>query len=200
MILLTGASGTLGQHLKFEAARPTHDELDITRPFYAKSYDLIVHAAAYTDVERAEKDKLYCFKVNVTGTLNILDAYPDTPIVYISSEYSHNPVNFYSLTKNLAEQLVMRHPKHLIIRTLFKPTPWKYDKAFIDQWTQGDSVEVIAPLIEKAVNDWDKETSKLIYVGTGRKRIYDIAVKSKPDVIPNSVEEIKTVKIPKDYV
>ena len=45
-----------------------------------------------------------------------------------------------ALTKRMAEDLVRYHPNHLIIRTLFKATPWPFEKAFIDQWTEGDSL------------------------------------------------------------
>ena len=197
MILLTGASGLLGRHLEIEADRPTHRDLDICN-FEPKPYDLIVHSAAYTKVEQAETNKMDCFDVNVRGTLNLLTAYPNTPFVYISSEYAHKPLNFYSVTKSLAEQLVTSHTApYLIIRTLFKPYPWPYEKAYQDQWTMGDYVTYIAPKIDQAIMGWDKK-SKLIYIGTGRKTMLDIARETKPDVIPNSFKESK-VKIPSDY-
>jgi len=93
---------------------------------------MVIHAAAYTNVAKAEIDRRQCFNVNVYGTLNLLEHYKDKPFVYISSEYANKPTNFYALTKSLAEQLVMTHSNYLIIRTLFKPKPWKYDKAL---WT-----------------------------------------------------------------
>ena len=66
--------------------------------------------------------------------------------------------------------------------------------------TCGDEVGTIAPLIADTIMAWDKEFSKTVHVGTGRKRVYDIAVKSKPDVRKSSVDEVKTVKLPKDYI
>lgn len=187
----------MGRSLKLEAFRPSHQEFDIC-DFEPKPYDLIVHAAAYTKVEQAEVDRKNCFKTNVEGTLNLLTQYPDTPFIYISSEYAKNPVNFYSLTKSLAEQLVTMHTApYLIIRTLFKPTPWPYDKAFKDQHTLGDYVDVIAEKIDKEILNWDRK-SKLIYIGTGRKTMYELAKETRPDVIPNSISEMK-VAIPSDY-
>lgn len=194
-VLLTGASGLLGQHLDIEADRPSHEELDILN-FEPKPYDLIIHAAAYTKVEQAETDRMNCFKTNVEGTLNLLMQYPTTPFVYISSEYAHNPVNFYSLTKSLAEQLVTTHSNYLIIRTLFKERPWKYPKAFNDQWTMGDYVDVIAPKIKQAIEDWDRN-SKMMYIGTGRKTIYELARETR-EVEPISIKDVK-VKLPSDY-
>lgn len=196
--LITGGSGLLSRYLKLEGDKPTHEELDITNPIMPKDYDQIVHAAAYTNVAGAELEKSSCFETNVRGTLNLLIAYPDTPFVYISSEYAHNPVNFYSLTKSMAEQLVTTHPNYLIIRTLFKPNPYPHDFAFKDQFTLGDTVDKIAPLIKKEIEEWDGK-SKLIYVGTGRKTMYELAKSTKPDVKKNSIKDIKNVKIPSDY-
>src|SRR3990167_877590 len=205
-ILMTGGSGLLGRHLKIEAERPTHAEFNIAEPwlsgrykYFTNKYDLIVHCAAYTDVQGAETNRKECFDVNVSGTLNLLETYPDTPIVYISSEYATRPVNFYSWTKKWAEEIAMQYPNYLIIRTLFKDTPWPFEKAFTDQFTNGDYVDVIAPLIDKEIQRWDRKGKRMIYVGPGRKTIYDLAIRTKPDVIGNSIKDMK-VPIPNDYL
>lgn len=201
-ILLLGKSGLLGQHLTIEADTPTHKELDIKKKIDDKwrdKYDLVIDCVGYTDVAGAEIERRQCFNVNVSGTLNLLDTFPTTPFVFISSEYARNPVNFYGLTKMLAEQLVMTHPNYLIIRTLFKPDPWPYEYAFMDQMTQGSYVTKIAPKIEQAIKEWDRK-SKLIYVGSGgRKTMYELAKQTRPDVKPNKVSDIITVKLPRDY-
>ncbi len=198
-VLLTGGSGLLGRYLKIKADRPSHRDLDITKKIKPKKYDLIIHSAAYTNVQGAETDQMQCFNVNVKGTLNLLNTYPNVPFVYISTEYAYKPVNFYSLTKNFAEELVKRHPNFLIIRTLFKVNPWPFEKAFIDQITNGDYVDVIAPLIEKEIMEWSRKGKRFVYIGTGRKTIYELAVRTKPNVIPNSIKEMK-VPIPADYM
>lgn len=200
-ILLTGGSGLLGTELqkwgKFFA--PPHRSMDITAPDSLwPETDIVVHAAAYTSVEGAEVNRNQCFDVNVKGTLNLLNHYSDVPFVFISTEYSHNPVNFYGVTKSLAEQLVMGHGNYLIIRTLFKPKPWPYPYAFRDKFTLGDYVDVIAEKIYKEIEQWDGK-SKLIYVGTGRKSYYDLALETNLDVKPNSINDVKGVKIPRDY-
>ncbi len=201
MILLTGAKGKLGtelqKHQHFFA--PERRLMDITKPGqWPTDVDMIVHCAAYTDVTNAEKNHRACFDTNVTGTLNLVDYYSKIPFVYISSEYAHKPANFYSLTKSLAEQIVTTHPNYLIIRTLFKERPWKYPFAFKDKWTLGDYIDVIAEKIIKEINGWDGK-SKMVYVGTGRKTYFDLALETNPDVIGNSIKDIKGVKIPQDY-
>lgn len=204
MILLTGGSGLLGGHLQklMVAYSPSHAEFDIvggTYPPRILDCEMVIHSAAYTDVAGAETHKRECFDINVTGTLNLVERFKNKPFVYISSEYAHRPMNFYALTKSVAEQIVTTHPNYLIIRTLFKPRPWKYDKAFIDQYTQGDYIDVIAPLIVKAITNWNFK-SKLIYVGTERKTMFELAQQSKPDVLPNSIKDITNVTLPADYL
>ena len=208
-ILLTGGSGLLGTELQkyLLCYAPSHEEFNILHPKpLKKQFDLIIHAAAYTDVAKAEKENMECLMVNVQGTLNLLRAYPDVPFVYISSEYANNPVNFYSSTKYIAEQIVEIESQgydarpYLIIRTLFKPNPYPWEYAFKDQWTQGDYVDVIAPLIAKKIKKWDKVSSGLFYIGTGRKTMFDLAKKTRSDVKPNSIHDIKDVVIPGDYL
>jgi dTDP-4-dehydrorhamnose reductase len=211
-IFLTGGSGLLGTELQkyLECDAPTHKQVDITDSGIKGSkgiYDLIIHCAAYTDVVLAEKEPTKCLDINVFGTLNLLRAFPEVPFVYISSEYVKNPVNFYSKTKQLAEEIIELESmpyeggrSYLIIRTLFKPNPFPWDKAFIDQYTQGDYANIIAPLIVKEIKKWNKINSKIVYVGTGRKTIYELAIRTKPGVKKVSVNDIKEVKLPKDYL
>lgn len=201
-ILLVGGNGRFGTEFQklIKVHAPSKKTLDITKPIKKpKRFELIVHAAAYTDVTGAEKETEACYNINVRGTKNLLNAYPNTPFVYISSEYAANPVNYYSETKKLAERFVSEHPQHLIIRTLFKSRPFPFDKAFYDQFTMGDYVDVIAKLILKEIINWNLK-SKLVYVGTGRKTIYDLAIKTKPDCERISVKSITDVVIPKDYI
>jgi len=204
--LITGGSGRLGKELKKwwkEADYPTHDQLDITEPIKRKrKYDLIIHCAAYTNVADSKQACKLCYDINVNGTKNLLKAYKDIPFVYISTEYAVNPTTYYSETKQLAEREVVKHPHHLIIRTLFKPRPYPFNRAFYDQFTMGDYVDVIAELIIGEIILWNtgERKSKLMYVGTGRKSIYDLAKQTRPDVKRESVDVISWVKLPKDYL
>lgn len=213
-ILYTGSSGLLGKHLipllkkqdgdgvmfpRIEIDAPSHNDLDITQTIVPQEYDLVIHAAAYTDVFKAETDRDKCFEVNVMGTMNLAKAYKDTPFVYISSEYAHNPVNYYSVTKYLGELVANEiADKCLVIRTLFKPNPFPWEKAFTDQWTQGDYVDVIAPLLVEQILNWYGGKSEMVYVGTGRKTIYDLAKRTRPDVREGSIDDVG-VKLPHDY-
>ncbi|MEK9181596.1 MAG: sugar nucleotide-binding protein [Patescibacteria group bacterium] len=205
-ILITGGNGKLATELKKHLPGDylSKEGLDFTKPIkLEKKYDLIVHTGAYTNVKNAESSgKEECFNVNVYGTFNLAQYYKDTPFIFISTEYAHNPIGIYALTKKLGEEIVATHPQHLIIRTLFKPNPFPFPKAYIDQYTQGDYIDVIAKLLAKKIKTWNKKISKLEYLGTGRKTMFELAKRTRPDVEPNSVEDyIKETgtPIPKDY-
>ena len=205
-ILFTGGSGLLGTHLipllqeaGHEIIAPSHSDFDLKNTTSRQLVDMIVHAGAYTNVDKAEEEPAECYEVNVTGTYNLLKNNTMIAFVYISSEFAKNPVNFYSKTKLEAEEVVKKlAEKYLIIRTLFKERPFKHDRAFTDQYTQGDYVDVIAPLIAGVIlSDW-KKAGSIFYVGTGRKTMFDLAKQTKPDVKPMSIKEMKVAR-PADY-
>ncbi len=198
-ILLTGANGLLGSELQklmdFEYT-PTSKELNIRDMFQVKEFfknheiDLVVHCAAYTDVVNAEHYRRDCYSTNVLGSSNI--SFRPTPkTLYISTEYVFSgegagfysesdypmPINYYGLTKYLGEEVCVGK----VIRTLFKPRPWKYDKAWYDQFTSGDYVDVIAKEIVLAIKNYDL-LPRITHIGTERKSIHSLARQSRPDV------------------
>jgi len=204
-ILITGGTGKLAEELKkhIEAEYVGIEHWDFTYPIKKREYDLIVHMGAYTDVKKAETERSKCFMTNAYGTWNMVDTYRDTPFIYISTEWAYKPISVYALSKQLGEEAVKTHPNHLILRTLFKPNPFPFTHAYINQWTQGDSVDVIAKLLADIIKKWDRKTSKLDFLGTGRKTVFDLAKKTRPDVQPNYVEDYSNAIgmniVPLDY-
>jgi dTDP-4-dehydrorhamnose reductase len=198
--LITGGSGKLGTELKkhLKGHYPPHKEFDVTKFAAAVDFDFIIHMASYTNVDKAEVERFKCIRINVEGTYNLLRHFSHKPFVFISTEHV-NAEGVYWQSKLIGELLVKNLAKnYLIIRTLFKPNPWPFEYAFSDQFTQGDYVDVIAPLIAEKIKKWDCK-SKIVYVGTGRKSIFDLAKRTKPDVKPNSVKDVP-LKRPKDYL
>lgn len=170
-IMITGAAGMLGQSLarSFQAAHNIHPlssgDLDITRRTAVEETvrnikpDVILHAAAYTRVDEAERDQESAYRVNVLGTANIAAAAFrfGARVVYYSSDYVFDgsqgrpyrewdptsPINEYGRSKLAGENLLRDlHPRHLIIRTswLFGPG----GKNFVDRIIQlaGDRDEL----------------------------------------------------------
>ncbi|OGI76071.1 hypothetical protein A3D36_02555 [Candidatus Nomurabacteria bacterium RIFCSPHIGHO2_02_FULL_36_29] len=202
-ILLTGGSGILGtelqKHRKYIV--PSHNEMDITDFNFVKLFfnkhkpPLIIHAAAYTDVSKPDKEPeemAKCYLANVIGTRNIVNAAGSIPIIYISTEYVLEPVNFYALTKLQGEKEVERAKNYYIIRTTFKPRPFEHPRACTDVWTIGDYVDVIASLIDKFI---ENPKGKIVYIGTGKKTVYELAKKTRPDVKPIKRKDVE-VRLP----
>jgi len=195
---LTGGSGLLGKELQkyIICDAPSHKDIDITKIFSVNEhYEVIVHAAAYTNVVKAETDQEECFRVNVLGTQNVLKAFPRSKFIYISSEDVYRPVNWYSKTKLMAEQLVQRHPNYLIIRTAFTVRPFKYEMAFFDKYTREDYVDIIAPMIVTAILE---NKTGIVDIGTERKTLFELARRTKPKILGTTVKDA-VIPLPDDY-
>ncbi len=85
-MLITGVSGFLGSKVasfyqdKYEILAPSHREMDITEKesvvcyFQENKPEIVIHCAAVSDVGACEREKEYSWKVNVTGSENIVAA------------------------------------------------------------------------------------------------------------------------------
>ena len=146
-VLVTGAKGMLGQDLcpilkeNGYVVIPTDiDTLDITDLQSVETVlsqhkpDIVVHCAAYTNVDKAEEDLETARKINATGTENLAKVCGanDITMVYISTDYvfggkkdikykpsdAVEPLNNYGLTKWEGEQAVRKFcKKYYIART-----------------------------------------------------------------------------------
>jgi dTDP-4-dehydrorhamnose reductase len=221
-ILLTGGAGRLGTALRGlmpELMAPGREELDITDPasieraFAEYRPPVIVHAAAYTDVARAETERALCWRVNVEGTRNLVRAAlkRDVQFVHISTDYvfwgdeggyreDHplGPVrNYYALSKLAAEEVVRVLPRHLVLRTSFRPSPFPYPVAYHDLYTSQDYLEVIAPEIALALQHLHQIPYPTLHIATERKSVYELARRTRPEVEPRSRQEAG-VALPED--
>ncbi len=221
-ILLTGGTGRLGtalQELLPGLIAPGREELDITdltsveRALERYQPQVVVHAAAYTDVARAETEKALCWKVNVGGTRNLVRAAlpRDLHFVHISTDYvfwgdaggyrEDDPVgpvrNYYALSKLAAEEVVRTLPRYLIIRTSFRTAPFPYPLAYHDLYTSQDYLEVIAPQVALAVQNLERIPYNTLHIATERKSVFELARRTRPDVRPASRQEAG-VSLPED--
>lgn len=221
-ILLTGGSGRLGTALRGllpGLIAPPSSDLNITQPhtigqaISTHQPEVIVHAAAYTNVAGAEQDRQACWRVNVEGTRNLVQAAHsiDAYLVHISTDYvfwgdkggycetdTPGPVrNYYALTKLVAEEAVRGWKRHLIIRTSFRPSPWPYAVAFDDLYTSQDYVEVIAPEIVLALQHLPRIQAQILHIASERKSVYELARQTRPDVQGGS-RTTAAVALPED--
>jgi dTDP-4-dehydrorhamnose reductase len=144
-IFLAGKNGQLGCRLEkdlkkiHEVIATDRDTLDLIDTQYIKytiyqvKPDLIINAAAYTDVDQAEKEKDLAYKVNALGPKALSQAAKvlEIPIIHISTDYvfdgakqgayleddQASPLSVYGTTKWQGEEFVRQHSKHFILRT-----------------------------------------------------------------------------------
>lgn len=141
-IWLTGASGLLGTAVREAALKAGHDCVPLSRdgllvpgaPLPLGHGDVLVHAAANTDVEACEREPAACWRDNVllSEALARRVALVDARMAYISSTGVYgsakatpwhefdaaDPATVHHRSKLLAESAVMRHcPDALIVRT-----------------------------------------------------------------------------------
>jgi dTDP-4-dehydrorhamnose reductase len=122
-VLITGAGGQLGTALAEvfpEADALTRADWDVTHPRtdLVTQWDVVLHAAAWTDVDGAEADPEGAAGVNVEGTRNVVAL--GAPVVYFSTDYvfdglkagpyvesdEPNPLSVYGRTKLEGEREV----------------------------------------------------------------------------------------------
>ncbi|MCQ2463142.1 MAG: dTDP-4-dehydrorhamnose reductase [Clostridia bacterium] len=146
MILITGASGQLGQAVAQTAEKRNipfvctdADTLDITDSAETEKVicslcpEAVINCAAFTDVNGAESKKELCEKINVAGAKNLAVACEKAGarLVHISTDYVFNgrkngtyepedetdPLSVYGKTKRDSEIAVREScKKHFIVR------------------------------------------------------------------------------------
>ena len=157
--IITGAGGQLGRALAeaFPEARAlTRDEWDVTfPPPEGLDADLVLHAAAWTDVDGAEDDPQSAAAVNVGGMLNVASL--EVPLVTWSTDYvfdgakrtpyvesdSPAPLGAYGRTKLNGEAAAGELA--WIVRTswLFGPTGHNFLRTMLRLGAERDEVAVV---------------------------------------------------------
>jgi dTDP-4-dehydrorhamnose reductase len=156
-VLITGAGGQLGAALREafpEADARTREDLDVTQPLAVET-ELVLHAAAWTDVDGAEADPAGAELVNVVGTRNA--AALGVPVVYFSTDYVFDgmkrepyvesdeprPLSVYGRTKLEGEREVR---EGWIVRSswLFGWTGTNFVRTMLRLGSERDEVSVVA--------------------------------------------------------
>ncbi|MFT3988362.1 dTDP-4-dehydrorhamnose reductase [Aestuariivirga sp.] len=153
-ILVTGRNGQVATSLVEKAAQSPHEvivagrpELDLEDPASVRRVimdakpDLVVNAAAYTAVDKAEQDEARAFAVNATGAGAAAEAAAKlaVPFIHLSTDYVYSgdkpsayvetdaagPLGVYGRSKLEGEAAVKAaHPSPLILRTAWVYSPF----------------------------------------------------------------------------
>jgi dTDP-4-dehydrorhamnose reductase len=146
-LLVLGAAGQVGRELcrrpwptGYTLAAHDRDRIDITRrdavsaAVEREQPDLIINAAAYTAVDRAETEPEAAWAVNCTGPANLAAACRDAaiPLIHLSTDYVFdgtkagayreddpvNPLGVYGMSKEAGDRAVRAALReHVILRT-----------------------------------------------------------------------------------
>lgn len=138
---------------------------------------------SHWDINYAAVSKL----VDFCNKYNIKLVHISTDYVYANSKGGRSeediPVHnedWYSYTKLLADGYIeLKSKNYLIIRPGHKPNPFPYDKAWVNQLGNFDYVETIC---EQMVGLINKDKNGIYNIGTEMKSMYDLAIKTKPNV------------------
>ena len=146
-ILITGAKDRLGSLLAERERARGHgvtgidrDELDVTDFAATRSFitqhapDIVLHAAAWTDVDGCAREPERALVINGYGAQHVALAAAEVgaPVLYVSTNevfdgqsgrpyYEYDapfPINAYAASKWAGEQAILHHaPRHYIVRT-----------------------------------------------------------------------------------
>jgi dTDP-4-dehydrorhamnose reductase len=160
-VLITGANGQLGRALAYEFADEnvralTHDDWDISLPApLLEAPDLVLHTAAWTDVDGAEQDPQEAAAVNVGGTINVAEL--GAPLVYYSTDYvfdgnkrepyvesdGPNPQSAYGRSKLHGEAAAGERAWIVRSSWLFGPTGHNFLRTMLRLAAERDEVAVV---------------------------------------------------------
>jgi len=219
-VILTGGSGLLGTEIQKrlpDIMAPSHEEFDVEdfdgmdNWISQNDVSTVIHAAAYTSPPKAEQEPMKAMSANIIGTANVVRVCHkhDLRVVYLSTDYvfkgdtgnysegdNLNPQNLYAWSKLGGECAVKMYAKSLIIRTSFCEPVFPYEKAFADQFTSRDSVDVIAPMIlDVALDD---SVTGVIHIGTERKTVKDLAIKLGRTDVEDLMRDEVSFNVPHD--
>jgi len=202
-LLVTGANGQLGQELvrmETDAIRIVgygRDRLDITNLDQCREViadirpDAIIHAAAYTAVDKAESEPDEAYRINALGTRNLAIAAREqaAKLCYISTDYvfdgigaapyneydNTNPQSVYGKSKRAGEILLQSlADRYFIVRTSW--VYGKYGNNFVKTMlklaSERDSVTVVEDQIGSPTYTYDLAQFLIELVQTEKYGVY----------------------------
>lgn len=174
-LLLLGGSGQLGTELQrvpleadVQIVAPTREQFDITSDgdigkwLAARRWNVVINAAAYTAVDRAEAEEEIALAMNARAPSRLAaqaNRY-GIPLIQVSTDYvfdgrkgrpylpddAISPINVYGTSKALGERAVRtNNPRHVILRTswLYSPFRKNFMKTMLRIGARRDGLKVV---------------------------------------------------------
>lgn len=184
-VLITGANGQLGTELlkvldKHQVFGFSKEELDITDTENVREKlqevkpEVVIHCAAYTNVDGCETESDLAYRVNASGTGNIAAECLKlgAAMVYVSTDYvfdgqkgqpyyevdKPNPINTYGKTKLAGEEIVKSFLKnYYIVRTawLYGKQGGNFVKTMLKLGEKQDTLNVVNDQVGSPTNAFD---------------------------------------------
>jgi len=224
--LVLGAKGMVGSALmealspRFDVIGLGHDELDITaeRDTLWTVRDIrpriVIHAAAYTDVDGCETDPDQAFRVNSQGTLYVARACRDigARLVYMSTDYVFdgkgsrpyteedpvNPINVYGRSKLEGERNVQRVlDEFTIVRSqwLFGERGKSFVTTILNLAGQGKPLNIVRDQIGSPTYVVDVGRAIFRLLENGSRGIFHVANSSSCSWYDFALEIVKAAEI-----
>jgi dTDP-4-dehydrorhamnose reductase len=142
---ITGVDGLIGNYLvqtapkfatQWRVRALTREQLDlldleaVRHDFKNNPPQLVIHCAAVSVVSEAQKNPALAKKTNIEVTRLLAELSAEIPFVFFSTDLifdgrkgnyaetdAPNPLHLYGETKAAAEEIVLKNPRHLVIRT-----------------------------------------------------------------------------------
>ena len=204
-ILILGHKGMLGSDLMLRMMA-AHDvtgkdvgDFDITveddcgRVIAECSPDVVVNAAAYTNVDGCETDRERCFAVNAVGVKNIALACrgKGIRIVHFSTDYIFDgrketpyveadppaPLNVYGASKLEGERFLQAFSDHwLLIRTawLYGRNGKNFVKTILEKAAAVKTLDVVDDQIGAPTYSWDLAAAVQLLIEGGHEGLYHL--------------------------
>jgi dTDP-4-dehydrorhamnose reductase len=176
-VWVTGAGGLIGHHLVVAAAKfapqfhvipLAHSDLDLTdfaaveKKFRADRPQWVIHCAALSRPADCQADPTAARRLNVEAAAHLAALAAEGGFVFFSSDLVFdgrkggyvesdppNPLHVYGETKAAAEEIILRNPRHIVLRAgLNSGTTLSGRRSFNEEmaaaWRAGGSVKLFS--------------------------------------------------------
>jgi dTDP-4-dehydrorhamnose reductase len=202
-VIITGAGGQLGRELQLTAVSGvecialTRAELDIGDAdavadcIAGHRPQLVINAAAYTAVDKAESEPEACRRINADGPRNlaIACAANDCRLIHVSTDFVFSgqssrpylaadataPLGEYGRSKLAGEQAVIdAHPTALIMRTgwVYSRFGGNFVKTMLRLMTERDALGVVADQV--GTPTWARALAQALWAAAAKPRVQGI--------------------------